>query len=56
MKICTGSCDCRGVCDGTGEDPKCSDSVSDIGINFSIDDHLTYFNERTGDNGRGETG
>lgn len=36
------------VCDGTGEDPTCSDSVNWIGVDFSIDDHLHYFTEAIG--------
>ena len=36
------------VCDGSGEDPHCSDSVWAIGVDFSIHDHLHYFDEEIG--------
>jgi len=39
------------VCDGSGEDTSCADSVGYIGLDFSIYDHLHYFNEIIGDGG-----
>jgi len=36
------------VCDGSGEDPTCSDSLD---FDTSIDDHLFYFEETIGENG-----
>lgn len=30
------------ICDGTGEDPLCHDSVCNYGLCLSIEDHLTY--------------
>lgn len=37
------------VCDGSGEDASCADSVGYIGLDFSIYDHLHYFKEVIGD-------
>ena len=39
------------VCDGSGEDPTCSDSLD---FDTSVDDHLHYFEETTGENGCGD--
>ena len=37
------------VCDGSGEDAPCADSIGYIGFDFSIYDHLHYFKEVIGD-------
>lgn len=34
------------ICDESGEDPNCSDSVSTV--NLSVDDHTYYFDRYTG--------
>ena len=49
-QTCGPACADYTVCDGSGEDGSCADQFHTIAVDFSIHDHLHYFDETVGEN------
>ena len=49
-QTCGPACADYTVCDGSGEDESCADQFHTIAVDFSIHDHLHYFDETVGEN------